>query len=158
MCLSRTGKRWISVLVCKWLVFQNTVTNNNHFNFYYVDIIPHIAEDILRPSLLSAVSSPSSYFTVAVNNTLTDIVSVLNGSSVNLTVTYAQYATAVAFHYFNVTPTQSSRISNGSSNCIHQAILNHVYKTDYAVELVELFGNISAAIKILKQVCTYVGM
>ena len=26
MCLSRTGKRWISVVVSKWSVFQNTVT------------------------------------------------------------------------------------------------------------------------------------
>ena len=26
MCLSCTGKTWISVLVCKWSVFQNTVT------------------------------------------------------------------------------------------------------------------------------------
>ena len=31
MCLSRTGKRWISVVVSKWSVFQNTVT----FSFYY---------------------------------------------------------------------------------------------------------------------------
>ena len=28
MWLSRTGKRWISVFVCKWSVFQNTVTND----------------------------------------------------------------------------------------------------------------------------------
>ena len=27
MCLSHTSKRWISVLVSKWLVFQNTVTH-----------------------------------------------------------------------------------------------------------------------------------
>ena len=26
MCLSHTGKRWISVIVSKWSVFQNTVT------------------------------------------------------------------------------------------------------------------------------------
>ena len=26
MCQSGTGKKWISVLVCKWSVFQNMVT------------------------------------------------------------------------------------------------------------------------------------
>ena len=30
MCLSRTGTRWISVLVSKWSVFQNTVTDVFH--------------------------------------------------------------------------------------------------------------------------------
>ena len=29
MCLSRTAKRWISVLVSIWSVFQNTVTYGN---------------------------------------------------------------------------------------------------------------------------------
>ena len=35
MCLSRTGKRWISVVVSKWSVFQNTVT--------YDDLLVHIS-------------------------------------------------------------------------------------------------------------------
>ena len=30
MCLSCTGKRWISVIVSKWSVFQNTVTDVFH--------------------------------------------------------------------------------------------------------------------------------
>ena len=110
----------------------------------------------MRPLLLSAVPSPSPHFTAAVNDTLADIVSVLNGSSVNLTVAYSQYAKAVVFHYCNITPTLSSSMSNSSSNCVNQAILNHVHKTDYAAELVELFENISAAIKILKQVHSFI--
>ena len=39
MCLSRTGKSWISVLVSKWLVFQNMVCMYLH-NYYTASEVP----------------------------------------------------------------------------------------------------------------------
>ena len=110
----------------------------------------------MRPLLLSAVSSPSSHFTAAVNNTMTDIVSALNGSTVNLTVTFYEYVKVVALYQINETVDHLStetNISDSLSDCVNQAILNHVYKeADSAVKLIELLQNISATIKILKQV------
>ena len=110
----------------------------------------------MRPLLLSAVSSPSPHFTTAVNNIITDIVSALNGNTVNLTVTFYEYVKVVAFYQFNETVnflSTETNINDSLRYCVNQAIHNHVYnEIDSAVELIELFQNISATIKILKQV------
>ena len=115
----------------------------------------------MRPLLLSAVSSPSSDFTAAVNDTMSDIVSALNDSSVNLTATFSEYVKAVAFYHFNETVSLNANITESLIHCISQEILNHLYsKTSSAIEvLIELLHNISTAIRILKQVivtCSYV--
>ena len=113
----------------------------------------------MRPLLLSAVSSPSPHFTMAVNNIMTDIVNTLNGSTVNLTVTFYEYVKVVAFYQFNETVnflSTETNINDSLRYCINQAIHDHVYnEIDSAVELIELFQNISAIIKILKQVRSY---
>ena len=119
-------------------------------------IIPHIAEDIIRPLLLSAVSSPSPHFTAAVNNTMIDIINALNGSTINLTVTFYEYVKVVAFYQFNDTVDHLStetNISGSVRDCVNQVIHSHVHnEIDSAVELIKLLQNISATIKILKQV------
>ena len=82
---------------------------------------------------------------------MTDIVSALNGSTVNLTVTFDEYVKVVAFYHFNETVNPETNTSD--SNCVSQAILNHVYNnTDSLDELIELLQNISVTVKILKQV------
>ena len=101
----------------------------------------------MRPLLLSAVSPPSSNFTSAVDDVVTEIADLLNGSDVNLTVTFHEYINAVVF---NLLSNDDTSISDG---CISEAIFNYVYnKTDSVAELSELLQNISTAIKILKQV------
>ena len=102
----------------------------------------------MRPLLLSAVSPPSSNFTAAVNDAITDITNLLNGSDVNLTVTFHGYINAVASNLLSLDEASSD-------GCISQAIFNHVYsKTGSVAELSELLQNISTVIKILKQVIT----
>ena len=54
MCLSRTGKRWISVFVSKWSVFQNTVTIN-------VVLIPPNCTDRLQPLDISVNKAAKEY-------------------------------------------------------------------------------------------------
>ena len=103
----------------------------------------------MRPLLLSAVSPLSSTFTSAVDDAVTEIADSLNGSDVNLTVTFHGYINAVVFNLLSIDETS---INDG---CISQAIFNHVYsKTDSVAELSELLQNISTVIKILKQVIT----
>ena len=110
-------------------------------------LIPYIAEDIMRPLLLSAVSPPSINFTAAVNDAITDIVNLLNGSDVNFTITFHGYVNAVVFNYLSLDETSIS------DSCVSQAIFNHVYnKTGSVAELTELLQNISAVINMLKQV------
>ena len=110
-------------------------------------LIPYIAEDIMKPLLLSAVSPPTSNFTAAVDDAITDITNLLNGSDVNLTVTFHGYINAVASNLLSL---DEASISDG---CINQAIFNHVYsKTSSVAELSELLQNISTVINILKQV------
>ena len=101
----------------------------------------------MRPLLLGAVSPPSSNFTAAVNDAITDITNLLNGSDVNLTITFHGYISAVIFNYLSLDETYTS------DSCVSQAIFNHVYtKTGSVAELIELLQNISTVIKILKQV------
>ena len=101
----------------------------------------------MRPLLLSAVSPPSSNFTAAVNDAITDIANLLNGSDVNLTITFHGYINAVVFNYLSLDETATS------DSCVSQAIFNHVYsKTGSVAELIELLQNISTVIKILKEV------
>ena len=103
----------------------------------------------MRPLLLSAVSPPSSNFTSAVDDAITKISDLLNGSDVNLTVTFHEYINAVVFNLLSIDETS---ISDG---CVSQAIFNHVNsKTGSVAELSELLQNISTVIKILKQVIT----
>ena len=101
----------------------------------------------MRPLLLSAVSPPSSNFTTVVNDAITDITNLLNGSDVNLTITFHGYINAVVFNSLSLDETGIS------DSCVSQAIFNHVYsKTGSVAELTELLQNISAVIKILQQV------
>ena len=101
----------------------------------------------MRPLLLSAVSPPSSNFTTAMNYVITDIANLLNGSDVNLTITFHGYINAVVFNYLSLDETHTS------DSCLSQAIFNHVYnKTGSVAELIELLQSISTVIKILQQV------
>ena len=103
----------------------------------------------MRPLLLSAVSPPSSNFTAAVDNAVTEIADLLNGSDVNLTVTFHEYINTVVFNLLSIDETSIS------DSCVSQAIFNHVNsKTGSVAELSELLQNISTVIKILKQVIT----
>ena len=117
------------------------------FWHYYIVLIPYIAEDIMRPLLLSAVLPHSSNFTTVVDDAITDITNLLNGSDVNLTITFHGYINAVVLNYLSLDETHTS------DSCVSQAIFNHVYnKTGSVAELTELLQNISTVIKILKQV------
>lgn len=118
----------------------------------YIVLIPHIADDIMRPLLLSAVSSPSSNFTTAVNDAIIDIVNGLNGSNVNLTLTLYKYTEAVILSKLSI----DANISDGLKDCVSQTMVNHMFsKLGSVSELVELFQNISVVIRIFKQVVSY---
>ena len=88
---------------------------------------------------------------------MTDIVSALNGSTINLTVTFYEYIKVVAFYQLNETVDHLStetNINDSVKDCINQAIYIHVHNDmDSAAELIKLLQNIiSTAINILKQV------
>ena len=101
----------------------------------------------MRPLLLSAVSPPSSNFTTAVNDAITDIANLLNGNDVNLTITFYGYINAIIFNYLSLDETYTS------DSCVSPAIFSHVYtKTGSVAKLTELLQNISTVIKILQQV------
>lgn len=110
----------------------------------------------MRPLLLSAVSPSSSNFTAVVNNAMSDIISAMNGSNINLTVTFYEYIKVVVFYHFSEAINHSSidaNISDTLNECLGQAA-----ETSSVAELVELFHNISTAIKILIQVTAHVLM
>ena len=88
---------------------------------------------------------------------MTDIISALNGSTINLTETFYEYIKVVAFYQFNDTVDHLStetNISGSVRDCVNQAIHSHINnEVDSAVELIKLLQNISTTIKILKLVC-----
>ena len=87
---------------------------------------------------------------------MTDIVSALNGSTINLTITFYEYIKAVAFYQLNEMVDHlftETNISGSVRDCINLAIHIHVHnEIDSAVELIKLLQNISTTLKILKQV------
>ena len=113
-----------------------------------------ITEDIVRPLLLSAVSSPTPEFSASVDVTIINITNALNGDNVNLTTVLSEYFMAVSRVYFDQTINSIMlNLSNGQINCGTRAVFNHIYtNTNTTLQLVDLFQNISTAMRIIKQV------
>ena len=125
-------------------------------------IIADITEDVIRPLLRSAVPSDeiTPRFNASLDNTLLDIINSLNGSNVNLTRTLFNYFMAVSRVYFDEAVGAvpfSLNLNIDQIGCGVRAVFRHVYtNADAAAELVELFQNMSQAVRIIKQVCTYI--
>jgi len=128
-------------------------------------ILADIIYNVIRPLLLSAVSTPTSEFNVSIDAALVDVTNALNGYSVNLTITLSDYFKAVSRVYFDQAinsftiggQSVSLDLNDDQTDCGVQAVFNHVYtNADAAAELVELFQNISTAISIINKVCNYI--
>lgn len=123
---------------------------------YFTDIVTGVIEDVLRPLLLSVVSSPSSSFITVVNSVIDDVNIVLNGKHHDLKVTIADYFKAVALYYVDEAldsfPFPLS-LTQGKKECASKVFFNHIYdNTESAAELIDLFQNISVAVGVIKQV------
>ena len=132
----------------------------------------NLKEDIIKPLLLSAVPSPTSDFHSAVNHAMTDIDKALNGSKVNLKVTFRKYIKAIAVAYFDKAvahlnkeikkkfdslpvpiPAPVINVNSHLASCGAEALFNQIYGTTAsAVQLIDLIQNITRAIGIIKQV------
>ena len=133
---------------------------------YLTAIIADITEDVIRPLLLSAVPSDeiSTGFNASVNARIRDIINALNGRNVNLTRTLFDYFVAISRVYFDDAVDSLNAVSGinltldiNQTNCGEQAVFRRIYtNADATAELVELFQNISQAVRIIKQVHTYV--
>ena len=125
---------------------------------YLIEIITDITEDVIRPLLLSAVSSDltTPAFIASVNTAVADITNALNGNDVDLTQTLSNYFLAVSRVYFNEAIDSVGlpiTLSDNQTECGVRATFGYIYtNADAAAELVDLLQNISQAISILNQV------
>ena len=122
-------------------------------------ILLDVTENIIRPLLLSVVSSPTSEFNASVNVTVMNITRVLNDDYVNLTSVLSEYFMAVSRAYFvqeiNSDGDIMLNLSNSQITCGAQAVFNQIFtNTNAVLQLVDLFQNISTAMRIIKQVST----
>ena len=130
----------------------------NIIPLYHIEIITDITEDVIRPLLLSAVSSDltTSEFVASVDTAVADITNALNGNDVDLTQTLSDYFLAVSRVYFNETVNSAGvpiTLSDNQTECGVRATFGYIYtNSDAAAELVDLLQNISQAISILNQV------
>ena len=122
-------------------------------------------EDFIRPLFRSAVPSRliTSDFNNSVDATLLDIFNTLNGSNINLTRTLQDYFLAISNVYFDeaisLPEFSSLSLNDIQRNCGVRTVFRHIHtNTNASAELVDLFQNISQAIRIIKRVCTYVSM
>ena len=135
---------------------------------YLAAILADITDDFIRPLLRSAVPSDeiTADFNISIDATLLDIINTLNGSNVNLTRTLFDYFLAVSRIYFdealdaiNSLPFVNLNLNTDQVQCGVRAVLNHIYTNANATaEMIELLQNISQAMKIIKQVRTYLDM
>jgi len=117
-----------------------------------------ILDDVVRPLLLSPVSSPPSNFINTVDSVIDDIHRVLDGYRVDLKVTVANYFEALALNYLEDTLKSYPllrfiRLTITQKRCASRVLFNHIYtNTKSTAELIDLFQNISTAVAIIKQV------
>ena len=135
---------------------------------YLTAIVADITEDVIRPLLLSAVPSDeiTPEFDASINATMLDIINALNGSNVNLTRTLFDYFLAVSRVYFdesvnsinNALPSfLNFNLDIDQKACGVRAVFRHIYtNANASAELIELFQNISQAIRIIKRVRMYI--
>ena len=104
----------------------------------------------------------TSAFNGSLDNTLLDVINALNGSNVNLTRTLFNYFMAVSRVYFDeavgaIPINLNLNLTIDQADCGVQAVFRHIYtNADATAELVELFQNISQAVRIIKQVQIYI--
>ena len=134
-----------------------------------------IKEDTIRPALLKPVSSPTSDFRSAVNRAMTDINKALNGSKVNLKVTFRNYMKAIAVAYFDkavehfneeikkkfdslpiTVPVPKIHVDSRLASCGTEALFDQIYSTtDSAVQIIDLLQNIARAVGVIQQVNSF---
>ena len=105
------------------------------------------------------MSSPSAQFSEAVDITVDNIVTTLNGSEVSLNSTFYYYFRAVAMDYYNRT---LDSISDGGINldltsdqyqCGLDAVFDHVYPNADAIDImIEYIQNISRIVAVIRRV------
>ena len=125
----------------------------------HADILENTIDNIIKPLLLSPVSPPTSNFTAKVNDAVEDINTALNGSNVDLKVTFRNYFKAIVVAYFDKAVDElfpsfiSGLISNNLTSCASEALFNQIYSTtDSAVHLIDLLHNITRAVGVIQQV------
>ena len=124
----------------------------------YTGVVKDIKDDVLKPLLLSPISSPPSSFKEAVKSVIGDIEIVLSGKRADLKTTIANYFRALALNYFDnalssIPLLRSIRLSASQKQCGSQVLFNHIYtNTESASKLIDLLQNISVAVSVIKQV------